>query len=284
MSSHQSDKDTLASTACWVAAVRAHESKRADRLFNDPWAALLAGEEGEAWRERSTGGDETKEVGLVIRTRFFDDFLIHVTREHAIPQLIILAAGMDTRAFRLPWPQQTHLFELDQPQIFERKEPLLATAGAVPACQRQIVGVDLGGSWVDPLLRAGFDPGQRSVWLMEGLLFYLPADLVTHLFEGVTALSLAGSWLGCELHNSEMLTSPWTRPWIEMLAQHGAPWISSIDDPAAFLAEHGWSATVTLPGEDGAHFGRWPFPVIPREVSGMPRTFFVTATRNPSAR
>jgi len=76
MSAHQSHTDSLLSTACWIAAVRARESERADRLFNDPWAARLAGEEGQIWRQRTTGGKDENEVGLAIRTRFFDDFLV----------------------------------------------------------------------------------------------------------------------------------------------------------------------------------------------------------------
>jgi methyltransferase (TIGR00027 family) len=211
----------------------------------------------------------------------FDDFLVEVTREHPVRQVVIAAAGMDTRAFRLTWPPHTHLFELDLSPIFVRKEPLLSTTGAIPTCQRHVVPVDLSdAAWAEALLQAGFDPGQRVVWLLEGLLFYLPAEVVTTLFEGITALSVLGSWLGCELKNTAMLTSPHTRSWIELLAREGAAWISSIDEPEAFLAERGWRARVVEPGEDGAHFGRWPFPVIPRSVPGVPRTFFVTAVRS----
>lgn len=281
MTSQPSHTETLISTACWIAAVRARESERADRLFRDPWAAELAGEEGPAWRQRTTGGKDENEVGLAIRTRFFDDFLVEVTREHTVRQIVIAAAGMDTRAFRLTWPPHTHLFELDLSPIFVRKEPLLSTAGAVPTCQRHAVPVDLSDAgWRDTLLQAGFDPGQRVVWLLEGLLFYLPAEVVTALFERITVLSVLGSWLGCELKNTAMLTSPHTRSWIELLAREGAAWISSIDEPEAFLGERGWRARVVEPGEDGAHFGRWPFPVIPRSVPGVPRTFFVTAVRS----
>jgi len=275
-----SSKDRLASTACWIAAVRAREHERAERLFSDPWAATLAGEEGWLWRERTTGGKDESEVGLVIRTRFFDDFLLQVTWQHAVRQVVIVGAGMDTRAFRLTWPRHVHLFELDQPQLFELKEQRLSAARAVATCRRQIVGVDLGCQWHEALLQVGFEPDQSSVWLMEGLLFYLPEELVVQLFERVTALSAAGSWLGCEVKNTEMLTSAETHTWIETLAKEGVAWISSMDHPETFLAERGWRATVVQLGEEGAHFGRWPFPVLPRSVGGVPRTFFVTATRN----
>jgi methyltransferase (TIGR00027 family) len=236
----------------------------------------LAGEEGQLWRERTTGAKDENEVGRVIRTRFFDDFLLHVTREQAVRQVVLVAAGMDTRAFRLPWPQQTQLWELDLPHLFEHKEPLLAAAGAVPTCSRHLVGIDLRAGWSQALLQTGFAPDQPSVWVLEGLLFYLPPEVVTGLFEAMTRLSAVGSWLGCEVKNTAMLTSPQTRSWIETLEKEGAPWISSIDHPEASLAERGWRAKVVQLGEEGAHFGRWPFPVIPYWVPDVPRTFFVT--------
>ena len=150
--------------------MRARESERADRIFSDPWAARLAGEEGQVWRQRTTGGKDENEVGLAIRTRFFDDFLLDVTREHTVRQVVIAAAGMDTRAFRLSWPPQTQLFELDLPQMFVRKEPLLSNAAAMPTCQRHVVPVDLADAcWVDALLQAGFDSGQRVAWLLEAV-------------------------------------------------------------------------------------------------------------------
>ena len=280
MGAHSSQKK-LASTACWIAAVRAQENVRANRLLHDPWASSLAGQEGQVWRERMTGGKEENEVGLVIRTRFFDDFLQRVIWEHQVHQVVIIAAGMDTRAFRLSWPPHTHLFELDFPSVFEHKERLLLAARAVPACQRSIVGVDLSNDWKERLKQAGFDSRQRTVWLLEGLLFYLPEGVVTHLFDVITDLSPMGSWLGCESKNTEMLVSPFTRPWIKALEAEGVPWVSSMDNPEAFLAEYGWQATVVQPGEEGAHFGRWLLPVVPRQVAGVPRTFFVTALRAP---
>jgi methyltransferase (TIGR00027 family) len=144
------------------------------------------------------------------------------------------------------------------------------------------VGVDLSLGWRNALQQAGFEPGQSTVWLMEGLLFYLPEEVVLRLFDVITELSVIGSWLGCEIKNSDMLISPSTRTWIKALEEEGVPWISSIDNPEAFLAAYGWNATVVQPGEDGANFGRWPFQVVPRHVPGIPRTFFITAMRDRS--
>ena len=109
----------LASTASWTAGVRARETKREDRLFEDPLAESLAGEAGAAWiAQRPT--DST--LPIVLRTRFFDDFLIRITREHNIQQVVLVGAGYDTRAFRLKWPEGTTLFEIDQAEVLTRKQ------------------------------------------------------------------------------------------------------------------------------------------------------------------
>ncbi len=104
----------LGATAAWTAAVRAGESKRTDRLFEDPWAEKLAGEQGMAWLSSRSAESV---IPIVIRTRYFDDFLQRITQEQAIAQVVLLAAGLDTRAFRLPWPSGTTMFELDQPDV-----------------------------------------------------------------------------------------------------------------------------------------------------------------------
>ncbi len=275
------NKDLLAITSRWTAAVRARESERADRLFNDPWAAALAGKEGVAWLERMSAGAGGGSADFqVIRTRFFDDFLLHTTAQHDIRQVVLVAAGMDTRGFRLHWPEGTRLFELDQPQVVEFKDRVLSSAEAKPFCWRQAIGVDLEGSWADALRAAGFDASQRSVWLLEGLLFYLPEASALKLLDIVSEMAVAESWLGLDLVSRDMLTSPWTRSWIEALDRAGVPWHFATDEPEALLAERGWTATVIQLGEEGANFGRWPYPVAPRSTPGFPRSFLVTARRS----
>ena len=275
-----SNMDLLATTACWTAAIRAQESEREDRLFDDPWAAALAGREGAAWMERmasdSTGGSS---VSLVVRTRFFDDFLQSTVNNYPVRQVVLVASGMDTRAFRLQWPEGTELFELDRPELLQRKARILASEGAKPTCGYHTVGVDLETSWAEALSGAGFDASQRSLWLMEGLLFYLPESSVSRLVDEVSALAAPESWLGLDVFNHEMLTSPWTQSWRESLEKAGVPWLSGMDDPETFLAERGWTATVIQPGEEGANYGRWPYPVAPREMPGFPRSFLVTAQK-----
>ena len=280
MSSNNPERMSLASTARWTAAVRAHESERPDRLFNDPWAALLAGIVGQDWLASMPAEVSTaSQTSIVVRTKFFDDFLLRVTTEHQVHQVVIVAAGMDTRAFRLAWPEGTRLFELDQPELLAQKEQLLASATVSPTCRRQTIGVDLREPWVEALCQAGFDPLQRSVWLLEGFFHYLPESSVLNLLDVVTTLSAAESWLGFDVVNRDMLTSPWIRSWVESLEKSGVPWLSTMEEPEAVLAEREWTATVVQFGEESANFGRWPYPTAPRSVPGIPRSFLVTATR-----
>ena len=125
----------LGATAHWVAAVPATATRRPDALFGDPWAAALAGEDAARW-----AGSRPPEslAPMVIRTRFFDDFLRHATFEEGMAQVVLLGAGLDTRALRLPWLAGTAVFEVDQPGVLDYKEDLLA--GADPSCDRQVCG------------------------------------------------------------------------------------------------------------------------------------------------
>ncbi len=276
--SEQTRADLLASTAHWTAAVRAKESLREDRLFNDPSAITLAGKEGEEWAAQRVG--DFGVTTMTVRTRFFDDFLQHVAGSYAIRQIVLLAAGLDTRAFRLPWPKQTRFFELDQPHVLQDKERVLTAAGAQPTCQRQTIAVDLTGPWIETLIKAGFNAYQPSGWLLEGFLFYLPTESVTHLLDEVTSLAAPGSWMGFDIMNSTTLTSPPMRPWIEMQANAGAPWMGTIDDPEDVLARRGWKARLIQLGEAEANYGRWSYPIIPRAVPHMPRYWLVTAQKS----
>jgi methyltransferase (TIGR00027 family) len=262
------NNNLLGLTARWTAAARAIESQREDRLFDDPWAATLAGENGATWIEGLHAGNDGASTAL--RTRFFDDFLLGVTHEHALRQVVFIAAGLDTRAYRLAWPEGTWLFEPDQPQVLEYKEQILASARATPTCERRAIAVDLTGSWTEVLKEAGFDPQQPTAWLLEGFLVYLPTESGIGMLDEVTTLAAPESWLGFDAMNSEMLTSQWTRPLIEAMEKAGVPWRGALDDPKGFLAERGWRATLAQLGEEGLNFGRWSYPVFPLKV------FFVT--------
>jgi methyltransferase (TIGR00027 family) len=276
MSEKTTSDQWLGSTARWTAGVRAKESAREDRLFDDPWAAALVGEEGAEWIEHRSADSV---VPMVIRTRFFDDFLQRICLQYAIRQVVLVAAGLDTRAFRLTWPEGTRLFELDQAPVLKYKEQVLRSAGARPACERQTIEADLTGPWKEKLIETGFDAQHPSGWLLEGFLFYLSNESVTHLLDEVTSLAARGSWMGFDVINSTMLTSAWTRQWVEMQANSGAPWIGTMDDPEGFLAARGWKASLTQAGAQDANYGRWPYPVIPTTMPDMPHNWFVSAQK-----
>jgi methyltransferase (TIGR00027 family) len=267
----------LGATACWTAAIRARENKKKDALIQDPWAEALAGEKGMAWIEERT---EESVMPILLRTRYFDDFLQRIVSQQGIKQIVLMGAGMDTRAFRLSWPEKTHIFELDQSSVLQYKEQILQAAGAVPACQRRTIAVDLSGPWQEKLIQAGFDPKARSVSLLEGFLFYLPESTIAQLLDGVTSLASQGSWMGFDIVNKIMLTHPLTRDWVEMQAKSGAPWLGTMEDPVQFLAKRGWEAHLTQAGQEDANYGRWLYPVLPTLMPDFPHNWFVTAVKN----
>ena len=271
-------------TSRWMAAARARESERADRLFDDPLAAALAGSEGFAWLERmepAAGPGGGPGLYAVIRTRFFDDFLLDACRRLGVRQVVLAAAGMDTRAFRLDWPSQTRLYEMDLPEVLDAKDEVIEEAGAKPNCERRTVGVDLReATWPEALLAAGYRPESQSAWLIEGLLFYLGRTAVDGLLGKVGELTATGSLLGLDVMNRGLFFSPFAWPQQAALAWRGAPGLFGTDEPETLMVNHGWEADVRQPGEEGANFGRWPRPILPREVPALPRGFLVRARRS----
>jgi methyltransferase (TIGR00027 family) len=271
-------------TARWVAANRALETEHPSPLYRDPFARELAGEAGfdVLYSMRTAAGMGTfngPDPYLTVRTRFFDDALLAAVRKSSLDQVVILAAGMDARAFRLEWPHGVRVFEVDREDVFRHKEAALARLPARPSCNRRVVKQDLSQSWVSALVDAGFDPKRKTAFLAEGLLYYLDEADAGSLFDVVRSIAAAGSWLGVDVINPEVLTSPFMATYRKKLAQLGCPWKFSVADPEDFLLSMGWRASVVVPGEPEANFGRWALPVIPRSVTGMPRTFLIRATR-----
>ena len=263
-------------TALWTAAVRAAERARDDRLFDDPWADALAGDEGRAWIE---GKRPESYAPIAIRTRYFDDWLASVVGA-GIRQVVVLAAGFDTRAYRLTWPDGLRWFEVDRPGVLRHKSDMLAGSGGRPRCDHHAVVADLADpAWPTLLREAGFDPGRPAAFLLEGFLFYLPNETIAGIVDAVSSLAVKGSRLGFDIVDPVTLTSPYTQAWLEMQAAAGAPWIGSMTDPAAFLAARGWVASLTQPGQPDASFGRWTLPVYPVHAPGLPHNWYVTAVK-----
>ncbi len=258
-----------------TAAARARESARADRLFDDPWAAALAGEEGFAFLERDEALRPPTPV-YVVRHRFFDDFLLACAAD-GVRQVVLVAAGLDTRAFRLAWPAEVRLFELDQPSVLSYKQTVLEDAGASVECERVTVPIDLRGDWAPRLLEHGYKYAEAAVWIAEGLLFYLPEAAVQGLLDTAAALSSSGSALGTDTMSAAMLADESRQAWVEAYADAGAPFVFAADRPAELLAQHGWEPTLHTYPDVADRFGRpWQFPPAPG-----PQSVIITATLAP---
>ena len=273
----------VGNTARWIAASRAKESELALPLFSDPYARELSGEAGFELQKhmRSAMGapGDGPDLYLSIRTKFLDDALVDAVRTRNLHQVVILAAGMDTRAFRIPWPSAVKVFEVDRDEIFDHKEAVLGRTGASPSCDRHIVRADLARSWTAALAAAGFERSKPAAFLVEGLLMYLEEAQALELITAINSIAAPGSWIALDAVNPEVMTSPYMSRYMNALREAGSPWKFGIEDPESFFRQRGWAATVVQPGDPEASYGRWPFPTAPRAVPGLPRTFFVTAGR-----
>lgn len=199
---------SVGATATMVAAQRALAAAGPEPLIDDPYAAPLVRAVGIDVFTRMVDGEfaaqagpefnpERMTHGMAVRTRFFDRHFLSAT-ESGVRQAVILAAGLDARAYRLAWPAGTVVYEVDLPQVIEFKTRTLREIGAEPTAERRTVGVDLRDDWPAALRDAGFDPGAPTVWSAEGLVVYLPPDAQDALFDNITALSAPGSRLACE--------------------------------------------------------------------------------------
>jgi methyltransferase (TIGR00027 family) len=202
---------SVGATATMIAAGRAMATKTEHPLINDPFADPLVRAVGLDFFVKMIDGeldfsllpnsspDRTQAIvdGMGTRTKYFDEYLLAAVRS-GVRQVVILASGLDSRAYRLPWPDATTVYELDQPQVIEFKTRTLADLGAEPTANRVTVPIDLRADWPAALRAAGLDTGAPTAWLAEGLLIYLPSDAQDRLFDNITALSAPGSTIATE--------------------------------------------------------------------------------------
>jgi methyltransferase (TIGR00027 family) len=199
---------SVGATATMVAASRAVASRGPDALLDDPLADPLVRAVGSDAFIRIIDGEidfeddplfnrKARTEQITVRTRFFDDFFTGATRG-GVRQAVILASGLDTRAYRLRWPAGTVVYEIDQPQVIAFKTNTLADLGAAPTADRRAIGIDLRDDWPAALREGGFDVTQPTAWSAEGLLPYLPPEAQDRLFDNITALSAPGSRLATE--------------------------------------------------------------------------------------
>lgn len=226
---------SVGATATSVAASRAAASRGPDPLLDDPYAELLVDAVGVDHFIALARGETDVVAGgreyMAVRTRFFDSALTDAATA-GVRQIVILASGLDTRAYRLNWPAGTTVFELDQPLVIEFKTRVLADAGVTPSARRVAIGVDLRDDWPQALRDNGFDPSQPSAWIAEGLLIYLPPDAQDRLLDYITELSAPGSVLATEHMDPSAMTEDWAKEMTERSRRQG----SDIDLSALFYA------------------------------------------------
>ena len=310
MSSLRSHDDTwdiatsVGTTAVMVAAARARETESAEPLIRDPYARMLVAGAGTGVWEAFLDGSMADKITTAdpeaaamfnnmlsyqaVRTLFFDTFFTNAVAA-GIRQVVILASGLDSRAYRLHWPEGTVVYEIDQPKVLEYKAEILAENGVEPTAARHEVAIDLRQDWPAALTGAGFDPAAPTAWLAEGLLMYLPAEAQDRLFEQITELSAPGSRLSAEavLHHDEERRAQMRARWDKMSDDIGIERTVDIQDLtyndvhraalAEWLNAHGWTATANASNEAMKRLDRWV------EIAGQEEqetfSWFVVADR-----
>lgn len=278
-------------TALLVAAARAIEGGRPDALARDPFAehfvrAAPASADWPVHPGQVPDGDADPLWGRLaryfgLRTRVLDDHLLGAARQGA-RQVVLLGAGLDSRAFRLDWPPGQVVYEVDTAEVLAFKQAVLDKAGAVATAGRRTLAADLRLDWAGALLDAGFDPAAPTAWLAEGLLLYLPAAAERDLIATIVRLSGAGGSLAYEI--KEIAESPQVRAspvYADAKRRIGIDLLALFDgeprpDSAGALAAHGWTPTVRTPYDYTRLHGRGPLPE-PDDALAANRWVFATA-------
>ncbi len=263
----RTDNDTwdlassVGATATAVAAQRAIASKGPEPLLNDPFADPLVRAVGSDVFVRLLDNEIDRSDDpllnrpavneqITVRTRYFDDFFMQAT-ESGVRQAVILASGLDTRAYRLPWPAGTVVYEIDQPEVIEFKTRVLADLGAAPVAERRTVAIDLRDDWPAALVEAGFDANAPTAWSAEGLLVYLPAEAQDRLFDNIVALSAPGSRIATEHMDLRNIPPDWAQKLTERSQRLGSTinlaelfYTGDRNTAADYLAAHGWQVDI----------------------------------------
>ena len=298
--------ESVGSTALGVAAARAAETESENPLIQDPFARAFLDAAGDGMWSLTADprlSAELSEVApdlrahmqvmidfMAVRTAYFDELFLNAVSS-GIRQVVILAAGLDARAWRLPWPDGTTVYELDQAKVLEFKSTTLQDRGAQPTSRLVSVAVDLRQDWPTALQEAGFDASRPSVWSAEGLLRYLPAQAQDLLFERINSLSPSGSRLATNAPaksalNPDLLAhqreqSQRMRAAAARVLDAEVPDVEDLWYPEErtevtdWLGEHGWDASAISMAELLTRYGR--------DVPGddvLPPTVFVSAQRS----
>ncbi len=303
----RSDSDTwdlassVGATATMVAAARALASEDTNPIINDPFAAPLVRAVGIDFFTRVVDGEidptleenvgengkgelQTETDSLAVRTRFFDEFFTNATAA-GIGQAVILAAGLDARAYRLAWPSGSVVYEVDQPKVVAFKTDTMAGLGAKPTAERRTVSIDLREDWPAALRDSGFDDTKPAAWSAEGLLMYLPPEAQDRLFDHITALSAPGSQLATEYHpqtgptmaeRSQAMNNRWANLGCDVDLS-GLFYEGKRNNVADYLSDRGWQVVTRARRELFSDYGR-PFP-SDDELAAFRNIVSVVATR-----
>ncbi|BBZ24986.1 class I SAM-dependent methyltransferase [Mycolicibacter hiberniae] len=295
---------SVGSTAVMVAAARAAETAGPDPLIRDPYAQLLVAGAGTGVWEMLLDEELVAKVEAIdpevaamyhhmrnyqaVRTHFFDAYFNDAAAS-GIRQIVILASGLDSRAYRLQWPAGTVVYEIDQPKVLAYKEQTLAAHNVTPAADRRTVAIDLRQDWPAALTAAGFDPAAPTAWLAEGLLMYLPAEGQDRLFDQITTLSAPGSRIAAETagNHSDERRQQMSERFKKIAAAIGLSETIDIqdlvyhdDDRAdvrSWLDEHGWQATAQSSTAEMRRLNRWVDVPMGEDEDAFSE--FVTAVR-----
>lgn len=298
---------SVGATALGVAAARAAETESENPLISDPFARVFVDAAGEGmWsiyadpqllaKAMELEPDMRARLRLMIdfmatRTAFFDEFFLRAAGS-GVRQVVILAAGLDARTWRLPWPDDTVVYELDQPKVLEFKSNTLREHGAQPTARLVNVPIDLRQDWPKALQEAGFDASLPCVWSAEGLVRYLPAQAQDLLFERIHSLSVPGSWVASNVPSAGFTDANRVRRQREDMQRMRAAaaklvnteitdfedlWYAEERTPVdAWLREHGWDVSVATFEELMTRYGR----EVPQGAEdAMPPTLYVSAHR-----
>ncbi len=311
---------SVGATATMVAAARAIATTADDALINDPFAEPLVRAVGVDFFTRLATGEllaedldaDNASVGMqrmtdnmAVRTKFFDEFFLTATgggnpadatgggnpadaTASGVRQAVILASGLDARAYRLQWPAGTTVYEIDQPEVIEFKSTTLAEFGAEPTADRRTVAMDLRYDWPSALIAAGFDPSQPTAWSAEGLLGYLPPEAQDRLLDTITELSAVGSWVAVE--SVPTIDPAEHEKAVERMQEASERWrshgfdldfanliyLGDRNEPAGYLEDHGWRLTRQSVAELLAANGLPPLDEDDEEVANFGELQYVS--------
>ncbi|CAN5298289.1 class I SAM-dependent methyltransferase [soil metagenome] len=307
----RTDNDTwdlassVGATATMVAAARAMATKSPNPVINDPFAEPLVRAVGVDFFTKLASGELKPEDldasvaessangalrfsdGMAARTRFFDDFFQAAT-DAGIRQAVILASGLDARAYRLTWPAGTVIYEIDQPEVIEFKTRTLRDLGAEPTAELRTVAIDLREDWPAALRDAGLDTTAPIAWIAEGLFGYLPPEAQDRLLDLITEISPAGSRLAAEgvpsINTDEQeaarakmqsVTDRWQGHGFDLDFSE-LTFLGDRAEVSAYLRERGWQTTSLKTNELLTQAGLAP---IEGDEVGFADVLYVTGTK-----